>query len=192
MSDVFGGQVEVNVKERKEVDLKEMRKVEEEEGGGNVDYVWEERDEETNFLMLTLDIPPAPLFKDTEGGVIIPTISLFSLLDKYDGIKENNSLVGSIQFRKRYCVTSLPPYVVFSLPRFKSNTYFIEKNLTIVTFPLSHLDLSSIYFGVPLSFSLFLYIYLSCSVLFFVVSSRRKKTSLCRSKITPHPSCFLS
>ena len=30
--------------------------------------------EKTNFLYLSLDLPPMPLFKDTEGGNIIPQV----------------------------------------------------------------------------------------------------------------------
>lgn len=34
---------------------------------------------------LTLDIPATPLFKDSQGGNIIPQIPLFKVLDKYNG-----------------------------------------------------------------------------------------------------------
>jgi len=41
-----------------------------------------------NFICLSLDLPPAPLFKDGMDKNIIPQIPLFDLLAKYDGIKE--------------------------------------------------------------------------------------------------------
>lgn len=34
---------------------------------------------------LPLDIPATPLFKDSQGGNIIPQIPLFKVLDKYNG-----------------------------------------------------------------------------------------------------------
>jgi len=35
----------------------------------------------------------------------------------------------------------IPPYVIFVVKRFRNNNFFIEKNPTIVTFPLKGLDL---------------------------------------------------
>jgi hypothetical protein len=35
-----------------------------------------------------LDIPPAPLFKDEQERNLIPQVSLFTLLSKYDGKTE--------------------------------------------------------------------------------------------------------
>lgn len=43
---------------------------------------------ETPFLFLTLDIPPAPLFKDELEQNIIPQVPLSSLLSKFDGVTE--------------------------------------------------------------------------------------------------------
>jgi U4/U6.U5 tri-snRNP-associated protein 2 len=39
------------------------------------------------FLMLTLDLPPTPLFQDEFESNIIPQVSLNSLLEKYNGAK---------------------------------------------------------------------------------------------------------
>ena len=43
---------------------------------------WTRTENDLNFMYLTLDIPPTPLFKDTQGGNIIPQIPLFDVLTK--------------------------------------------------------------------------------------------------------------
>ena len=42
-------------------------------------------DRDVQFLMLTLDLPPRPLFQDVIDKNIIPQVDIFSLLAKYDG-----------------------------------------------------------------------------------------------------------
>jgi U4/U6.U5 tri-snRNP-associated protein 2 len=42
-------------------------------------------DRDVQFLMLTLDLPPPPLFQDVIEKNIIPQVDIFSLLAKYDG-----------------------------------------------------------------------------------------------------------
>lgn len=44
--------------------------------------------QQSPFLFLTLDIPPAPLFKDDFETVLIPQVNLLQLLSKYDGKTE--------------------------------------------------------------------------------------------------------
>ncbi|KAH8163648.1 hypothetical protein CIB48_g4604 [Xylaria polymorpha] len=46
----------------------------------------------TRFLLLTLDLPPAPLFQDEMGGNIIPQVPLTTILSKYDGVKAQEHL----------------------------------------------------------------------------------------------------
>lgn len=48
---------------------------------------------------LTLDIPATPLFKDSQGGNIIPQIPLFKVLDKYNGENWTVSYVVTDLFR---------------------------------------------------------------------------------------------
>ena len=40
------------------------------------------------MLTLPLDIPPPPLFHDEAEANIIPHVSLFELLSKFDGVAE--------------------------------------------------------------------------------------------------------
>ncbi|TSW89636.1 U4/U6.U5 tri-snRNP-associated protein 2 [Bagarius yarrelli] len=80
---------------------------------------------ESTFLYLTLDLPTAPLYKDEKEQLIIP--------QEYKTYKEN--------FLKRFQLTRLPPYLIFCIKRFTKNNFFVEKNPTIVNFPITNVDL---------------------------------------------------
>ena len=49
------------------------------------DVQFEMSEHEHGFYMLTLDIPPTPLFKDKSEKVTIPQLPLGALLKKIDG-----------------------------------------------------------------------------------------------------------
>jgi len=124
--------------------------------------VEEETVTESDFLQLTLDIPEKPLFKDVDGGLVIPQEPLVNVLRKFDGVSftdvlamqqqqltsaENNDTDGIVVTRKRrYCLKKLPNYLILHLNRFKRNGFFVEKNPTIVMFPVKNFDLSSYVF----------------------------------------------
>ncbi|KAM9953028.1 hypothetical protein ACTFIR_008086 [Dictyostelium discoideum] len=91
------------------------------------------------FLFLTLDLPPKPIFKDDQDKSIIPQIPLFNLLSKYDGTTETILPNGEI---KKYKILSLPNYLILCVKRFSKNNFFIEKEPTIVNFPIKNLDLN--------------------------------------------------
>jgi U4/U6.U5 tri-snRNP-associated protein 2 len=93
------------------------------------------------FMFLTLDIPPAPLFKDEYERNLIPQVSLFTLLEKYDGKTETAtpSKTGLVE-KKRYEIQKLPEYLIFHMKRFSKNFFFKEKNPTIVSFPITNLE----------------------------------------------------
>jgi U4/U6.U5 tri-snRNP-associated protein 2 len=85
-----------------------------------------------------LDLPPAPLFQDAVEKNIIPQVSIVRLLNKYNGIQGiemGNKL-------KRFKVLSLPDHLIFHIKRFQKNNFTVEKNPTIVTFPLKDLNLA--------------------------------------------------
>ncbi|KAI1355014.1 hypothetical protein F5Y01DRAFT_271971 [Xylaria sp. FL0043] len=85
----------------------------------------------TRFLLLTLDLPAAPLFQDEMEGNIIPQVPLTTILSKYDGVKAQEHLAQ----RKRYrLMHPLPPYLIFHIKRFSKNKFVSERNPTIVTF----------------------------------------------------------
>lgn len=95
--------------------------------------------EAIRYLMLTLDLPAAPLFQDELDRNIIPQIPLTSILSKYDGLKAQEQL----NTRRRYrLLHPLPPFLLFHIKRFSVNKFVSERNPTIVTFPVRSLDMS--------------------------------------------------
>ncbi|KAG5184893.1 hypothetical protein JKP88DRAFT_257423 [Tribonema minus] len=102
---------------------------------------WESSGEDVPFLHLRLDIPRTPLFKDSQGGNIIPQVSLFTVLSKFDGQTYTDAVRAGQLSRKRYTLRRLPPYLIFHLARFTKNNFFVEKNPTIVNFPVKNLEL---------------------------------------------------
>jgi U4/U6.U5 tri-snRNP-associated protein 2 len=64
------------------------------------------------------------------------------LMKKFDGKTYFEEPVTCI--KRRYKVYSLPQYLIIHVKRFHKNDYFIEKNPTIVNFPIKNLDLSEL------------------------------------------------
>ncbi|KAL8096943.1 hypothetical protein AgCh_030140 [Apium graveolens] len=92
------------------------------------------------FLMLGLDIPPPPLFQDVMEKNIIPQVPLFNILKKFDG-ESVTEVVRPRIARMRYRVTKLPQYLILHMRRFTKNNFFVEKNPTLVNFPVKNLEL---------------------------------------------------
>lgn len=92
------------------------------------------------FLMLGLDLPPPPLFKDAMEKNIIPQVPLFNIFKKFDG-ETVTEVVRPCIARMRYRVTKLPKYIILHMRRFTKNNFFIEKNPTLVNFPVKNLEL---------------------------------------------------
>lgn len=149
--DIFQGKVEVTTRERKKKTVKV--EVKSNSIANNVDdqattatdsnkittmeWVTEETVNNTNFLQLTLDIPEKPLFKDDEGGLVIPQEPLANVLNKFNGVSFHDAL----NSQRRYRLKKLPNYLILNLARFKKNGFYMEKNPTIVAFPVKNLDL---------------------------------------------------
>ena len=55
-------------------------------------YVEDETVTNTDFMQLTLDIPEKPLFKDQDGGLVIPQEPLVNVLRKFDGVSFSDVL----------------------------------------------------------------------------------------------------
>lgn len=94
---------------------------------------------EVPFMFLTLDLPPAPLFK---GGDLdqntIPQVLLTSLLAKYNGHKIQE-LAGQ---RHRYKLLQLPPFLTLHIKRFNKTNLVDKRNPTVVSFGPQNLDMS--------------------------------------------------
>jgi U4/U6.U5 tri-snRNP-associated protein 2 len=85
------------------------------------------------FLILTLDLPPVPLFRDAvESKNIIPQVPLTHLLQKYNGLNAMERAAHRVRHRLLH---PLPPYLLFHVKRFSTNKFVSERNPTIVTFP---------------------------------------------------------
>lgn len=95
----------------------------------------------TPYLILTLDLPPVPLFRDAvESKNIIPQVPLTSLLQKYNGLNASERKAHRVRHRLLH---PLPPYLLFHIKRFSVNKFVSERNPTIVTFPSARgLDMS--------------------------------------------------
>ena len=61
-------------------------------------------------------------------------------MKKFDGKTFHEEAVTCI--KKKYTITQLPNYLIIHIKRFTKNDFFIEKNPTIVNFPIKNLDLT--------------------------------------------------
>lgn len=92
------------------------------------------------YMILTLDLPPAPLFQDDVEKNIIPQVPLSSILSKYNGITGQEKMNMRVRYRLLH---PLPPYLIMHIKRFQSNKFLqAQRNPTIVTFSSRALDMS--------------------------------------------------
>nr|CCA15538.1 U4/U6.U5 trisnRNPassociated protein putative [Albugo laibachii Nc14] len=95
----------------------------------------------TPFLFLSLDLPTSPLFKDSQGGNVIPQVPLYTVLEKYNGSKTTFVLQDLQRHKKTYQIRLHPRYLILHVKRFTRNNFFVEKNSTIVNFPVKNLEI---------------------------------------------------
>jgi U4/U6.U5 tri-snRNP-associated protein 2 len=107
------------------------------------DFCVEELVTETQFLQLTLDLTEKPLFRDEDGGLVIPQEPLVTVLQKLDGVTFTDVVHRGRVQRRKYQLLELPDFLILHLARFKINQYSRVKNPTIVAFPVKNLDLRS-------------------------------------------------
>lgn len=100
--------------------------------------------QDSQFLYLTLDLPPPPLFKDELQANIIPQVPLVTLLSKFNGSTEKEYKQYDKSEMKRFQITQLPPYLILYIKRFTKNNFFREKNTTIVNFGVKDMDMSDL------------------------------------------------
>ena len=103
---------------------------------------YKESCEQINYLYLTLDLPPTPLFKDEFQENIIPQVALQTILNKFDGVSEKEYSTYKESQLKRFELIKLPRYLILYIKRFTKNTFFVEKNPMIVNFQIKDLDLT--------------------------------------------------
>lgn len=92
------------------------------------------------FMILTLDLPPAPLFQDDTERNIIPQVPLTTILHKYNGLAAQEKMNTRMRYRLLH---PLPPYLIMHVKRFQANKFLnSQRNPTIVTFNPRALDMS--------------------------------------------------
>ncbi|KAK5124075.1 hypothetical protein LTR85_002272 [Meristemomyces frigidus] len=92
------------------------------------------------FMILTLDLPPAPLFQDDAAKNIIPQVPLTTILQKYNGVTGQEKMNTRMRYRLLH---PLPPYLIMHIKRFQPNKFLqSQRNPTIVTFNPRALDVS--------------------------------------------------
>jgi U4/U6.U5 tri-snRNP-associated protein 2 len=92
------------------------------------------------FYTLALDLPPPPLFQDAMENNFIPQVPLSQILRKFDG-ETPHEVLRPTPGVKTYKISRLPRYLIVHYKRFTKNNFFVEKNPTIVTFPVKSLRL---------------------------------------------------
>lgn len=105
--------------------------------GPPLTWILEVKSTRNPFLLLTIDLPPLPVFQDHIEKNIIPQVPISAVLAKYDGIttQETKGVL------RRLKITKLPPFLILHIKRFTKNNFVEEKNSTIVNFPLRGIDM---------------------------------------------------
>ncbi|PKI79430.1 hypothetical protein CRG98_000177 [Punica granatum] len=116
----FQGELEV-VKEVPDKAITEKKEISDEQNrlpaeGGNENKSFISETSRMPFLMLGLDLPPPPLFKDVMEKNIIPQVPLFNILKKFDG-EAITEVVRPHIARMRYRNLELKDYIPLPSPK---------------------------------------------------------------------------
>lgn len=68
-------------------------------------------------------------------------VPIFDLLRKFNNQHTSDDIKAG---RRRFRLTKLPSYMVLHIKRFTKNNFFVEKNPTIVNFPVKNLELRDV------------------------------------------------
>ena len=71
-----------------------------------------EKIEDVQFLYLTCDMPPPPLYPDGMQENIIPQVPIYSILNKFNGSLEKEYKTYKDSTMKRFEITRLPPFII--------------------------------------------------------------------------------
>eukprot|EP00095_Tigriopus_kingsejongensis_P006628 maker-scaffold1179_size56971-snap-gene-0.16 protein:Tk06628 transcript:maker-scaffold1179_size56971-snap-gene-0.16-mRNA-1 annotation:"u4 tri-snrnp-associated protein 2-like" len=131
----FRGEMRIHTKKILPTDIEETKRAEMLETD---EFQW--KTTTSPFLHLTLELPAPPLFKDEIQENIIPQVSLFNVLAKFNGVTEKEYKTYKDNFLKKFEIIKLPPYIILYFKRFTKNTFFLEKNPTIINFPIKSVE----------------------------------------------------
>ncbi|KAL0224548.1 hypothetical protein P9112_003938 [Eukaryota sp. TZLM1-RC] len=91
------------------------------------------------FRFLTLTPPPLPLFKDVHKENQLPKVALYDLLSIYNGQRIS---IDDDQSRVVMTLDPVPKYLIISIDRFENDVLGVKKNITVLDFQLTCVDLS--------------------------------------------------
>ncbi|GJD09444.1 U4/U6.U5 tri-snRNP-associated protein 2 [Galdieria sulphuraria] len=94
----------------------------------------------SQFLFLSLELPPMPLFKDSLERNMIPQVSLASLLSRFVQQELHHDVQTGHSYR--YRLRRLPYCLILVMKRFVKSNFVWEKNISIVHFPIRDLDMT--------------------------------------------------
>jgi U4/U6.U5 tri-snRNP-associated protein 2 len=75
-----------------------------------------------------------------EINLFLRQVSLYNILSKFNGETEKEYKTYKDNFLKKFEITRLPPYIILYIKRFTKNTFYVEKNPTIVNFPIKSIE----------------------------------------------------
>ena len=81
---------------------------------------------------------------------------MHALLEKFNGFNEKEYKLKGEERRdpllKKFRISKLPNVLIFQIQRFTKNNFFIEKNPTIVQYPVTNLDMGPLMTGTRFNF----------------------------------------
>eukprot|EP01057_Protomagalhaensia_wolfi_P001912 Protomagalhaensia_wolfi_Nauph_80__1911@NODE_21_length_4819_cov_15_300837_g16_i0_p1_GENE_NODE_21_length_4819_cov_15_300837_g16_i0NODE_21_length_4819_cov_15_300837_g16_i0_p1_ORF_typecomplete_len497_score112_31UCH/PF00443_29/3_3e03UCH/PF00443_29/5_5e45zfUBP/PF02148_19/3_2e11UCH_1/PF13423_6/7_8e02UCH_1/PF13423_6/4_1e08_NODE_21_length_4819_cov_15_300837_g16_i016923182 len=99
----------------------------------NPNQMGEVPEDKVPFFSISLQVPPAPIFKST-ATFESAQVHICDLLDTWAG--------NTTQSAKCMSFWKLPKYLILHLKRFSKNSFFVEKNETMVNFLAKDFDLA--------------------------------------------------
>ncbi|KAK8808502.1 hypothetical protein WA158_008403 [Blastocystis sp. Blastoise] len=151
VSECFRGKIQIEETTYTERDTKRVKKEdlpigpEEGEQSERKEQVKEDMFDHTSTVktipcfFLSLDLPPIPVFKDDFNANTVQHMPLYTLLEKFGG--EHITVDSKTGVERKIKIISLPKYLILVINRFIVNNFFLEKNNSVVQFPIKNLEM---------------------------------------------------
>ena len=95
----------------------------------------------TPFFLLALDLPSATVFKDASESNIKPQVLLSEIMQKVNGERVTDDARAG---RRTFRLLRVPPFLLLHVRRFQRNQFVLEKDPTIVNFPMKGMRLGEV------------------------------------------------
>jgi len=132
----FQGKIKVT---SKKIPLPDLSTAEKQQLLKTIEY--QDKSQTQSFFYLPCDLPPMPLYPDELKTINIPTVSMETVLKKFDGESVSCPTTHKEMFHKKFILEQLPEYLILVYKRFSSNRFLKEKIPTIIEFPLNGINL---------------------------------------------------